>query len=179
MGRRGRAGEGRRYGGGERGRGEGGGGKAMKIRIVNPLSLPHLFLPFPPISPPMCTRGVWQLEKLIVRYCAYGGSSASMRALISQSEFTPFITTNPQLSVVIERRNGHHPTLQGHYKHGATKTVCVKNESPATIRSVMEFLRNQNGHRSKRHNVHGVVAGVAPSVQGSWSTLRLRRSLPL
>ncbi|WVZ25598.1 hypothetical protein V8G54_004142, partial [Vigna mungo] len=72
----------------------------------------------------MALRGVWQLHKLIVSYCNWGGSSRGIRTLqlksvagwaFMESQLPIFKEKNPQLEVVTELIRGQHPHLKGFY----------------------------------------------------------------
>ncbi|KAL4203566.1 hypothetical protein AMTRI_Chr01g128650 [Amborella trichopoda] len=65
----------------------------------------------------MALRGVWQLEKLVVSYCNWGGSSRGIRAFMPS-----FIDKNPQLEVVNEL-----------IQNNNERVVCVKNMKPEDI----------------------------------------------
>lgn len=56
----------------------------------------------------MCTLGVWQLEKLLVRYCKSSGSSAGVRALL-RNDLVEFAARNPQLSCEARHEAGNRP----------------------------------------------------------------------
>ncbi|GAY44729.1 hypothetical protein CUMW_084100 [Citrus unshiu] len=63
----------------------------------------------------MALRGTWQLQKLIVGFCDWGGSSRGIRAFM-ESHLPAFKASNPQLEVVTELIRGQHPHLKGLYK---------------------------------------------------------------
>jgi len=47
----------------------------------------------------MCSRGVFQLKKLSVYFCDFGGSSSGVRDFISSPSITQFLKANPQIEV--------------------------------------------------------------------------------
>ncbi|GAA0142044.1 ribosomal protein [Lithospermum erythrorhizon] len=115
----------------------------------------------------MALRGVWQLEKLVVSYCNWGGSSRGIREFL-QSHVSAFKETNPQLEVVAELNRGQHPVLKGLYKNKNERVVCVKNMTPEDILLCATRLRNSLGRKVvKLRTRHSTKH---PSVQGTWST---------
>ncbi|KAK1652223.1 hypothetical protein QYE76_070028 [Lolium multiflorum] len=63
----------------------------------------------------MALRGVWQLQKLVVNYCDWGGSSRGIRAFM-ESHLPALKEKNPQLEVVTQLVRGQHPNLKGIYR---------------------------------------------------------------
>ena len=142
-----------------------------------------------PYSPPslsyylslnkMATRGIQQLQKLRIRYCEHGGSSAPIRQYLQQSPTTPngtpnhlfqFATNNPAIQIIIQPRNGHHPYIQGEYRTGTSKQICIKNCTPQRIEQVMSMLVNTSGRKITR--LGGLaVRGDCMSVQGVWTPM--------
>lgn len=47
----------------------------------------------------MCSRGVFQLQKLSLYFCDYGGSSAGIRELLTSNKFKNFLATNPHIKL--------------------------------------------------------------------------------
>ncbi|KAI3458819.1 hypothetical protein Pfo_015482 [Paulownia fortunei] len=115
----------------------------------------------------MALRGVWQLQKLIVSFCNWGGSSRGIRAFM-ESHLSAFRENNPQLEVVTELNRGYHPLLKGLYKNKNERVVCVKNMTPEEILQCMTRLRNAQGRKVVKLKTRHVTKH--PSVQGTWTT---------
>ncbi|KAF7824794.1 54S ribosomal protein L51, mitochondrial-like [Senna tora] len=123
----------------------------------------------------MALRGVWQLEKLIVSYCNWGGSSREEILSFSicgrafmESNLPTFKEQNPQLEVVTELIRGQHPHLKAFYKNRNQRVVCVKNMDPEDILLHATRLRNALGRKVVKLRTRHVTKH--PSVQGTWTT---------
>ena len=77
----------------------------------------------------MATRGVFQLRKLTVKYCEYGGSSKGAREFI-RHRIVEFANKTPAAEVVTELRPGHHPYISADYETGENK-ACLLYTSPS------------------------------------------------
>ncbi|KAK0606590.1 hypothetical protein LWI29_001199 [Acer saccharum] len=130
----------------------------------------------PIIKPPHCCsvahlkmalRGVWQLQKLVVSYCNWGGSSRGIRAFM-ESHLPEFKESNPQLEVVTELIRGQHPHLKGFYRNRNERVVCVKNMTPEDVLLHATRLRNALGRKVIKMRTRHVTKH--PSVQGTWTT---------
>ncbi|KAK7330993.1 hypothetical protein VNO77_25201 [Canavalia gladiata] len=115
----------------------------------------------------MALRGVWQLNKLIVSYCDWGGSSRGIRAFM-ESHLPALKEKNPQLEVVTELIRGQHPHLKGFYKNKNQRVICVKNMDPEDILLHATRLRNALGRKVVKLRTRHVTKH--PSVQGTWTT---------
>ncbi|XP_019185752.1 PREDICTED: 54S ribosomal protein L51, mitochondrial-like isoform X2 [Ipomoea nil] len=114
----------------------------------------------------MALRGIWQLQKLVVSYCDWGGSSRGLRVCM-ESHLPALKEVNPHLQVVTELNRGQHPFLKGLYKNKNERVVSVKNLAPEEILLQATRLRNSLGRKVKLKTRH---VTKHPSVQGTWST---------
>ncbi|CAL4913183.1 unnamed protein product [Urochloa decumbens] len=115
----------------------------------------------------MALRGVWQLQKLVVNYCDWGGSSRGIRAFM-EAHLPAFKEKNPHLEVVTELVRGQHPNLKGIYKNHNKRVVCVRNLPPDEILLQASRLRNSLGRKVVKLRTRHVTK--RPSVQGTWTT---------
>ncbi|KAM7262860.1 hypothetical protein ACFE04_000543 [Oxalis oulophora] len=115
----------------------------------------------------MASRGVWQLQKLIVSYCDWGGSSRGIRAFM-ESQLPALKEKAPHLEVVTELNRGQHPYLKGLYKNLNERVVCVRNLTPDDVLVQANRLRNSQGRKVVKLKTRHVTQH--PSVQGPWTT---------
>ena len=82
----------------------------------------------------MCTRGVWQLSSVTVRFCAQGGSSAGTRAFVA-GDLRAFAAANSVIGFAVEHVAGRHPLAVGRYRacavcaHGASSAAAARCHS--------------------------------------------------
>ncbi|KZV55272.1 hypothetical protein F511_06749 [Dorcoceras hygrometricum] len=115
----------------------------------------------------MSLRGVWQLQKLVVSFCNWGGSSRGIREFM-ESHLPAFREKNPHLEVVTELNRGYHPLLKGLYRNKNERVVCVKNMTPDEVLQCATRLRNSQGRKVVKLRTRHVTSN--PSVQGTWTT---------
>ncbi|KAF8065966.1 hypothetical protein N665_1163s0002 [Sinapis alba] len=115
----------------------------------------------------MALKGVWQLKKLVVSYCNWGGSNRGIRAFMD-SESPALIEKNPQLEVVTALSRGQHPYLKGEYQMKGWCVMCVKNMDTEEVLLNATRLRNSLGRKVVKLRTRHVTK--YPSVQGILTT---------
>lgn len=63
----------------------------------------------------MLQAGVWQLQRVTLRFCNFGGSSAGAREFIAQGHLANFARRNPQVDLRAKALANRHPVLFGEY----------------------------------------------------------------
>ena len=74
----------------------------------------------------MCTRGVYQLRKLSIYFCDFGGSSQGIRDALLSPSFSSFISDNPHIQVDLIRKRNSHPFVTGAYINGYLKDLPLR-----------------------------------------------------
>jgi large subunit ribosomal protein L43 len=113
----------------------------------------------------MCTKGIWQLQTLVVRYCPIGGSSAGTREFLRKG-FLDFATQNPQIQCKAILGKSKHPVVEGRYVWGVNKVCDLRNKNPKQILDLIQLLRNTSGHKVAQFKVP--IVTQKPSIQGQW-----------
>jgi large subunit ribosomal protein L43 len=117
----------------------------------------------------MATRGVFQLTRLRLYYCEFGGSSATLRQYIGSGRLAAWATEHPHLEIDVQVRNGNHPFVEADYKtQAAFHQVSVKNSPDwKDIQEVLDLLRNRSGRKITK--ITTPVLTDTPSIQGVWT----------
>jgi len=113
----------------------------------------------------MCTRGVWQMRKVMIKYCDYSGSSAGVRDWI-QTQLTPFAKANPHLEVIVSRNPGKEPHVRARYLADGDKALSLKNLSWKQVTMRVQMLRDARPVKLKKWDK---PFRSTPSVQGEWT----------
>lgn len=108
----------------------------------------------------MCCRGVFQLKKLHMHLCDYGGKtgfSSSINLLIGSSQgarefiksklLKEFIEKNPQIEFKFLLRRGTHPFITSTYINGYIKDIPLRNYDAKEIHEA--FFRARNSCKLK------------------------------
>jgi large subunit ribosomal protein L43 len=117
----------------------------------------------------MCSRGVYQLAKLSLYFCDYGGSSAGVRSLLLSPKIKEFISNNPQLKIDFICKRNNHPYISGSYINGYNKSVPLRSMSPEDVLDKLTGLRDQLGRTSFKASGTRVF-GAVKSLQGKWQS---------
>ncbi|ELR10837.1 mitochondrial ribosomal protein L51/S25/CIB8 family protein [Acanthamoeba castellanii str. Neff] len=115
----------------------------------------------------MSRSGIWQLRKLKLQYCDFGGSSRGMREFL-ETRLPEFQKKNPQVLVDVVKRRNRHPHLSGEYLIGREKSVGVGGLEADEVEHYIYHLRNQWGLKSRRLGA-GQIVSQRRSVQGVWN----------
>jgi len=114
----------------------------------------------------MCTRGVWQLEKLVIRYCNGGGSSLGTRHFIRDG-LSDFARKYPHLEIEVKRKGSHHPAIFCHYARGARQHWDLRKMDQDEVAEIVTRAVQRSGRKITK--LKKPVMSVNPSIQGEWS----------
>jgi len=115
----------------------------------------------------MSCRGVFQLKKLHLQYCDYGGSSKGVREFLNSVYVKEFMEKNPQIEFKFFNKRGAHPYITATYINGFMKDQSLRNCDLQGVLNEFFRVRNSFGRKHITHNGKKVY-GVTPSVQGGW-----------
>ena len=94
----------------------------MDTHFFATLLLPHPLC----YSIRMCSRGVYQLKKLSLFFCDWGGSSQGVRDLLTSKTLKEFINTHPHIEFEFIRKRNYHPYVSSTYINGYIKDVPLR-----------------------------------------------------
>jgi large subunit ribosomal protein L43 len=114
----------------------------------------------------MATRGVWQLQKLTIRYCQYGGSSRYVRELLKHPSFFDFVRENSHVEFHTEVKANKHPILVGDYITNERKVCDVKNQDIPFLMKQIQRLRDTSGRKMTK--INAPIISKRPTIQGIW-----------
>lgn len=115
----------------------------------------------------MCTRGVFQLRKLSLFFCDFGGSSEGVRNALVSQELKDFMEENKHIDFNFIIKRNHHPFLTGAYINGYLKDIPLRSSNSDQVLEALCRLRNQLGRKSFTASGPRVYHPVS-SVQGKW-----------
>jgi large subunit ribosomal protein L43 len=75
----------------------------------------------------MCTRGVFQLRKLSVYFCDFGGSSAGVREFLMSEQLKSFMEDNKHIDYNFIVKRNYHPFVTGGYINGYLKDITLRS----------------------------------------------------
>mmetsp|Transcript_12192 Transcript_12192/g.19255 ORF Transcript_12192/g.19255 Transcript_12192/m.19255 type:complete len:137 (+) Transcript_12192:272-682(+) len=119
----------------------------------------------------MATRGVFQLNKLVINYCEHGGSSIAVRDYLASGKLVDWAKERPHLNINVRVRNGKHPYVQAHYESSpdVRHQICIKSSdvNQPNIPKVLYQLYNRSGRKITKFTKP--LYTDTPSVQGVWT----------
>ena len=122
----------------------------------------------------MATRGVFQLQKLSIYYCEYGGSSRAVRDYLESGKIVEWASRRPTVDVAVKVRNGKHPHVKAEYlTHNKGSAghhqICLKSNKSHVpdVESVMDKLYNRSGRKITKFTK--TIYTATPSIQGVWT----------
>lgn len=114
----------------------------------------------------MARRGVWQLQKLVLNYCEFSGSSRGVREFVEHA-LPEFKSVNPQLPVELVVNRGRHPWWHAEYSSGNQRSVDLRNQDVEEVVRQAVMLRSSAGRKASLKIKHRRVT-KSPSIQGAW-----------
>jgi hypothetical protein len=118
----------------------------------------------------MATRGIYQCQKLTLRYCEYGGSSRAVRDYLKSGRLINWAVLRPSVEIKVKVINGKHPIVTGDY---VTKSVSNKSiggnmtgkQSKPVIHQIC--LKSKGGHHGG-NNQHDNNNNLITTVVGNF-----------
>ena len=69
--------------------------------------------------------GVWQLQRVTLRFCNFGGSSAGAREFIAKGHLADFARRNPQVLLSAKALANRHPVFFGEYSEDSAREEAL------------------------------------------------------
>eukprot|EP00386_Alphamonas_edax_P008106 GDKI01026703.1.p1 GENE.GDKI01026703.1~~GDKI01026703.1.p1 ORF type:complete len:202 (+),score=34.28 GDKI01026703.1:25-630(+) len=115
----------------------------------------------------MCSRGVWQLKALQIRYSETGHSSRGVRFYFRHL-LNKWKEKNPQVAVTTLHSQYEEPEMTCSFANDTTYTVALKMLKPRQIEVLMDLYRNsESGNEYLKHGGPKVWTDRR-SIQGLW-----------
>ncbi|KYQ88286.1 hypothetical protein DLAC_10978 [Tieghemostelium lacteum] len=114
----------------------------------------------------MSKNGVWQLKKLVIRYCDLSGSSKYIRNILN-TNIKEFKDSNPQIEYSDEVNRGKHPYLVAHYESGIVKQLPLRGREEDKIMKHILNLKESSGEKPRKFKDRYIK--TTPSIQGLWN----------
>ncbi|PRP79418.1 60S ribosomal protein L51, mitochondrial isoform 2 [Planoprotostelium fungivorum] len=109
-------------------------------------------------------NGVWQLQKITLRYSRSREHSRGAREFVENS-LESFKKQNPQIEVTTVE-TPHSVKVTGYYLNGAKRPIVVRNPTAQDVSDKFTFLRNQCGMKARDPCLR--VYTNRRSIQGVW-----------
>eukprot|EP00536_Pseudo-nitzschia_multiseries_P000240 jgi/Psemu1/178055/e_gw1.3.312.1 len=121
----------------------------------------------------MATRGVFQCQKLTLRYCEHGGSSRAVREYLASGRLVEWATERPSVEIRIQVANGRHPNLMADYATTSVSNKTAMNGVKSRpwwnhpVEAALDQLYNKSGRKMTKFTKP--VYTQTPSIQGVWT----------
>ncbi|EGV62003.1 39S ribosomal protein L51, mitochondrial [Yamadazyma tenuis] len=130
-------------------------------------------MPVKPIFKPSLLRNglgtyVQPCHKVTIQYCNWGGSSKSIRDLLSTGSINKFASENLNIFVEVVKKSGH-PVLKFDYSHDKQDSVEVRNKTTTEVLKLLSDYSQRSGNELFKYN-HKVLSNNE-SVRGVWSPM--------
>ena len=112
----------------------------------------------------MSSRGVWQMTKMLIRYCPSSGASAGVRDFLKLS-LNQFAKTNSHVAITASATPLRNPIVRARYLVDGDKELSLKNLSRHQVNTVLQRLRDSRPTKLKKWDPK---LYRSPSVQGEW-----------
>lgn len=90
----------------------------------------------------MCSRGTYQLRKLSLFFCDWGGSSQGIRSLLASNDLQSFQQQHPHIDFEVILKRNHHPYFLARWINGYIRDVPIRSYSKEEILEQFEHCNN-------------------------------------